>query len=119
MKNLRFKRKRKGRILNRRLIIQEKLPKILMINDDNRFILINIFFHLKEMQLNNIVFPAPVCSYTTEKLFKDLVYIPRTKITKGEAEAIPCIYLPYENESKTLLFFHGNAEDIGIAFDIL
>lgn len=71
------------------------------------------------MQLNNIVFPAPVCSYTTEKLFKDLVYIPRISPLKGAAEAIPCIYMPFEKETKTLLFFHGNAEDIGIAFDIL
>jgi len=30
------------------------------------------------MQLNKIVFPAPTCTYTSEKLFKDLIYIPRT-----------------------------------------
>ena len=71
------------------------------------------------MQLNSIVFPAPVCSYTTEKLFKDLIYIPKKQYGIGEAEAIPCLYLPYETESKILLFFHGNAEDIGIAYDVL
>jgi hypothetical protein len=69
--------------------------------------------------LNNIVFPAPVCSYTTEKLFKDLIYIPKHTYQKGEAESIPCVYLPYEMETKLMLFFHGNAEDVGIAFDIL
>jgi len=31
-----------------------------------------------KMQLNKIVFPAPTCTYTSEKLFKDLIYIPRT-----------------------------------------
>jgi hypothetical protein len=69
--------------------------------------------------LNGIVFPAPSCSYTTEKLFKDLVYIPKKIYTHGESESIPCLYLPYEHETKVLLFFHGNAEDLGIAYDIL
>jgi hypothetical protein len=71
------------------------------------------------MQLNNIVFPAPNCSYTTEKLFKDLVYIPKENYGPNETESIPCLYLPYDHETKILLFFHGNAEDIGIAYDIL
>lgn len=70
------------------------------------------------MQLNSLVFPAPTCSYTTEKLFKDLVYIPRDD-SGNPSEAIPCLYLPYENDSKIVLFFHGNAEDVGIAYDIL
>jgi hypothetical protein len=70
------------------------------------------------MQLNSIVFPAPVCSYSTEKLFKDLIYIPR--ITKfSTVESIPCLFIPYETDAKILMFFHGNAEDIGIAYDIL
>jgi hypothetical protein len=71
------------------------------------------------MQLNKLVFPAPNCSYTTEKLFKDLVYIPRNKTQPQQAECIPCLYLPFEGDSKLLLFFHGNAEDVGIAFDVL
>jgi hypothetical protein len=71
------------------------------------------------MQLNSLVFPAPPCSYTTEKLFKDLVYIPKIKSTSNETEAIPCLYLPYERQGKLVLFFHGNAEDIGIAYDML
>ena len=71
------------------------------------------------MQLNSIVFPAPVCSYNTENLFKDLVYIPRVDSLGFEKESIPCLYLPYEQETKLLYFFHGNAEDLGIAYDIL
>jgi len=66
------------------------------------------------MQLNSIIFPAPKPSYSTERLFKDLVYIP-----KEDGHSIPCLYLPYEHETKLMLFFHGNAEDIGIAYDIL
>ena len=33
---------------------------------------------------------------------------------------IPCLYLPYDDgSSKLLVYFHGNAEDIGLAFDML
>jgi len=33
---------------------------------------------------------------------------------------IPCLYLPYEEGAdKIILYFHGNAEDIGLAFDLL
>lgn len=71
------------------------------------------------MQLNSIVFPAPPCSYSTENLFKDLVYIPRYDELGFQKEAIPCLYLPYEHHTKILFFFHGNAEDLGIAYEIL
>jgi hypothetical protein len=71
------------------------------------------------MQLNSIVFPAPTCTYSTEKLFKDLVYIPKYDPLGRQAETIPCLYLPYETQSKLLFFFHGNAEDLGIAYEIL
>ena len=30
------------------------------------------------MQLNGIVFAAPKCSYSTQSLFKELIYIPRS-----------------------------------------
>lgn len=33
---------------------------------------------------------------------------------------IPCLYLPYdEGSNKIILYFHGNAEDVGLAFDLL
>lgn len=33
---------------------------------------------------------------------------------------IPCLYLPYDDGSnKLILYFHGNAEDVGLAFDML
>jgi len=35
-------------------------------------------------------------------------------------EHIPCLYLPYEEGgNKVVIYFHGNAEDIGLAFDLL
>ena len=33
---------------------------------------------------------------------------------------IPCLYLPYlGGSSKLLIYFHGNAEDIGLAMELL
>lgn len=38
----------------------------------------------------------------------------------SDAEHIPCLFLPYEDGgNKLVLYFHGNAEDIGLAFDLL
>lgn len=35
-------------------------------------------------------------------------------------EHIPCLFLPHEEGgNKLVLYFHGNAEDIGLAFDLL
>ena len=38
----------------------------------------------------------------------------------GKTEYIPCLYLPCEDGgNKVVIYFHGNAEDIGLAFDLL
>lgn len=35
-------------------------------------------------------------------------------------ENIPCLFLPCEEPAnKLVIYFHGNAEDIGLAFDLL
>ena len=35
-------------------------------------------------------------------------------------QAIPCLYLPYQpGSSKLLIYFHGNAEDIGLTSELL
>ena len=45
--------------------------------------------------------------------------------TKAKADStkkgyIPCLYLPYlGGSSKLLIYFHGNAEDIGLAMELL
>ena len=37
-----------------------------------------------------------------------------------KSDHIPCLYLPYQNgSSKILLYFHGNAEDVGISYEML
>lgn len=40
--------------------------------------------------------------------------------TSGRALHIPCLFLPYTSgSSKLLLYFHGNAEDIGLSYEML
>ena len=42
------------------------------------------------------------------------------KAQDEEVEIIPCLYLPCEDGgNKVAIYFHGNAEDIGLAFDLL
>jgi len=37
-----------------------------------------------------------------------------------EVECIPCLYMPQDDgANKLVIYFHGNAEDIGLAFDLL
>ena len=36
------------------------------------------------------------------------------------ANFVPCLYLPYlKGSNKLIIFFHGNAEDLGISFEML
>jgi len=40
--------------------------------------------------------------------------------SKKMIDHVPCLYLPYEEGAdKLVLYFHGNAEDIGLAFDLV
>jgi len=86
------------------------------------------------MEFNSFIFPAPESSYV-HRTIQNIVWIPKpivdkkskTKVnpnsskvneeTKEETQKtgyIPCLYLPFsEGSDKILIFFHGNAEDIG------
>jgi hypothetical protein len=46
------------------------------------------------MQFNSIVFAAPKCSYSTESLFKQIIYVPKHKTPH---ESIPCLFLDRED----------------------
>ena len=44
----------------------------------------------------------------------------KNTISDENIEYIPCLYLPCEEGgNKVVVYFHGNAEDIGLAFDLL
>jgi len=78
------------------------------------------------MDLNFVLFPAPVPSYTYLSLSSRLIFIPRAPITSFKSDFtaikdygkepafIPCLFLKSNtSSSKIILYFHGNAEDIG------
>lgn len=70
------------------------------------------------MELNRIIFPAPKSSYTPEILAGELIWIPQ--LTHQDWGPIPCLWLPHEiGSGKLLVFFHGNAEDIGFAYEFM
>jgi len=65
------------------------------------------------LHLNSVIFASPKCTYSTSSLFKTLIYIP------GNVGLIPCLYLENENsanQGKLMIYFHGNAEDLGSTF---
>jgi hypothetical protein len=42
------------------------------------------------------------------------------KSNQKTGEYIPCLYLPHmTGSSKLMIYFHGNAEDIGLATELL
>lgn len=68
------------------------------------------------MELNRIIFPAPTASYSTEDYPETLIWVPKIP----DQLSIPCLFLQYsEGSSKIMIYFHGNAEDLGLSFDIL
>ena len=70
------------------------------------------------MELNRILFPAPAPTYNDEDFPGELIWVPR--YDHPEAAAIPCMLLQALNgSSKVLLYFHGNAEDICLTYEIL
>jgi hypothetical protein len=60
------------------------------------------------MEFNNLFFPAPKSAKTD---VEDLIFVPK-KCGNITIE-IPCLFIRYSNHSKILVYFHGNAEDIG------
>jgi fermentation-respiration switch protein FrsA (DUF1100 family) len=75
------------------------------------------------MDLDWLVFASPDSSYTYEKFNGEMIYIPKENPKESETvKHIPCIYLRSTNSSvcqKFAIFFHGNAEDINLASEIL
>lgn len=70
------------------------------------------------MELNSLLFPAPNPSYNADSFPGELIWIPQLKLK--DRPSIPCLYLSCQKgSSKTIIFFHGNAEDIGLAYELL
>lgn len=70
------------------------------------------------MELNSVLFPAPTSSYSLVLFPDSIFWVPQ--LFHQDRASIPCLYLPYTlGSSKVLLYFHGNAEDIGQSFRML
>lgn len=68
------------------------------------------------MELNRILFPAPASSYDMSSFPGELIFIPTPD---PSAPRIPSLLLKsIQGSSKILLYFHGNAEDIGITYEM-
>ena len=68
------------------------------------------------MDFNNLIFPAPTPSYDEKSFPNELMWIPRVR---GKGGSMPVLYLPhFRGSSKLLLYFHGNAEDLGSSYEL-
>jgi pimeloyl-ACP methyl ester carboxylesterase len=68
------------------------------------------------MELNSLLFPAPCQSYTAEEYPTQLIWVPKIP----DLLSIPCFLLQYlEGSSKLMIYFHGNAEDLGLSYEII
>ena len=84
------------------------------------------------MDLDWFIFPTPDSSYTYNKIkLGELLYIPKKKLPEYETDepvnnvykSIPCLYIKATNNSPNnkmyAIFFHGNAEDVNLANEML
>lgn len=70
------------------------------------------------MELNSVLFPAPTSSYSEDTFPGEIIWVPR--LDNPSAHPIPCLYLSCaRGSSKVMLYFHGNAEDVGLAYELM
>lgn len=75
---------------------------------------------------NRFVFPAPDPSYGPQSYRRHLCWIPWNPVLSPDKardtslqDGIPCLWFPAPKAATVILFFHANAEDLGMSFAIL
>lgn len=75
---------------------------------------------------NRFVFPAPQLSYGQQSYKRNLCWIPWNSVispnrvgTEANSSGIPCLWFPAPKAATVILFFHANAEDLGMSFAVL
>lgn len=75
---------------------------------------------------NRFVFPAPNPSYGPQSYKRNLCWLPWNSVispTRANDEScgdgIPCLWFPAPKAASVILFFHANAEDLGMSFSVL
>lgn len=61
--------------------------------------------------IERLCFPAPRASYDIKSFPDELILVPREDGVK-----IPCLFLPFKHARFLILYFHGNAEDLGLCY---
>jgi len=56
------------------------------------------------------VFPAPQASYTVDSFPGELILIPALQ----PGSKVPCLFLPFQHARFIFIYFHANAEDLGV-----
>eukprot|EP00929_Paragymnodinium_shiwhaense_P072060 TRINITY_DN36583_c0_g1_i1.p1 TRINITY_DN36583_c0_g1~~TRINITY_DN36583_c0_g1_i1.p1 ORF type:complete len:411 (-),score=65.46 TRINITY_DN36583_c0_g1_i1:45-1277(-) len=59
--------------------------------------------------IERLLYPAPQASYSLQSFPDELILIPR-----GDGQRIPCLFLPFRHSRFLMIYFHANAEDLGI-----
>lgn len=72
------------------------------------------------------VFPAPEASYGAQTYKRHLCWIPWNEVISPEKakderckDGIPCLWFPAPKAATVIIFFHANAEDLGMSFAVL
>lgn len=75
---------------------------------------------------NRFIFPAPEPSYGPQSYKRHLCWIPWNEVISPKrasddrcADGIPCLWFPAPKAATVILFFHANAEDLGMSFAVL
>lgn len=61
--------------------------------------------------VERLVFPAPKASYDVKSFPDELILIPREDGAK-----VPAVFLPFKHARFLIIYFHGNAEDLGLCY---
>mmetsp|Transcript_11674 Transcript_11674/g.33031 ORF Transcript_11674/g.33031 Transcript_11674/m.33031 type:complete len:402 (+) Transcript_11674:76-1281(+) len=64
--------------------------------------------------VERLLFPAPEASYNISSFPNELIFIPRV-----DGEKVPCVFLPFKHARFLILYFHANAEDLGLCYHFL
>ena len=77
--------------------------------------MIHAIFNSKSSSWNlveRLVFPAPRSSYTIQSFPGELIVIPSDR-----GDDVPCLFLPFQHARFLMMFFHANAEDLGLVYN--
>ncbi|CAK9026886.1 unnamed protein product [Durusdinium trenchii] len=61
--------------------------------------------------VERVIFPAPKPSYSLDSFPRELILVPRE-----DGLQVPCLFLPFRHARFLFIYFHANAEDLGLSY---